>query len=565
MTSALPAKEDIKGFECKHAVYVPAQDGSKSDILFVKESIHLKDGTRVPNVRMIQDFKRDFYITKEGFRNHTDKKEWEDTKKLQKFSTNQNRLIESIGRAFGRPAIKGSLKMVANNPYLYGADITTPTLAKKRYMDEFPDCRSINSVAVLDIETDVVKGHEEPIYIGATFKDKAVLAVTKEFLGTTLKAEDKLQQKFDQYLGDVKKERGTNLITLVVDNPAEGVKQVMDHIHSWMPDFLTLWNMDFDIPRMEEVLVKYGYSPADVFSDPKVPNKYRYFKYNQGKSHKVTASDKFMSVHPADRWHTVDCPASFFIIDSMCVYKLLRAANGNEPSYGLDYQLNKHIKRGKLKFEEADQYTGLEWHQFMQKNYKIEYGIYCLFDCIGVELFDEKLRDLAQSISVQCGPSEYKIFNSQPKRLVNDLHFFALDRNKVLASCGKDVKTELDDKVISKKDWIITLPSYLVKTDGLKVVNETPELSTLIYVHVADLDVSSGYPTIQRILNMSKETTYRELSKMRGISEWTQRMAGINLTASHVNAYEIACNLFKAPRFDDLLAEFEKDIAEGVV
>lgn len=565
MSQSLPAKENIKGFECKHAVYVPAQDGSKDDMLAIKEVIHTHDGERIPYLRMISNYERSFYLTKEGFRNHTDKKEWEDINKLQKFTTNQNRLILSIGRALGRPTIKGSLKMIADNPYLYGTDITTPTLVKKRYMDKFPECRSVNSVAVLDIETDVVEGHEEPIYIGATFQNKAVLAVTKHFLGTLMNAEDKLQQKFEQYLGDVQKERNITLTPIIVDDPAEGVVEVMKHIHSWMPDFLTLWNMDFDIPRIEEMLVKYGHSPADVFSDPKVPNRFRYFRYNQGKSHKVTAAGKFMSVHPADRWHTVDCPATFFIIDSMCVYKLLRAANGNEPSYGLDYQLNKHIKRGKLKFEEADQYTGLEWHQFMQKNFKIEYGIYCLFDCIGVELFDEKLRDLAQSISVQCGASEYKIFNSQPKRLVNDLYFFALERNKVIASCGKNVKTDLDEKVIGKRDWIITLPSYLVKTDGLKVVNETPELSTLIYSHVADLDVSSGYPTIQRILNMSKETTYRELSKMRGIDEWTQRMAGINLTASHVNAYEIACNLFKAPRFDDLLVEFEKDISAGNV
>merc|ERR1712098_412158 len=178
---------------------------------------------------------------------------------------------------------------------------------------------------------------------------------------------------------------------------------------------------------------------------------------------------------------------------------------------------------------------------------------------IGVELFDEKVKDLAQTISVQSGHSEYKIFNSQPKRLVDQLHFFCLEKGRVIATCSDEMKDELDQYVIGMNDWIITLPSHLTVDNGLRVINEMPDLATQIRVHVADLDVSAGYPTIQRILNISKETTFRELSRIRGIDEWTQRMAGVNLTASHVNAVEITCDLFKAPTFDTLLDAFEAD------
>lgn len=556
---------EIKGYECKHAVYAPSQHGSKDDLLVIKENIHYTDGRIEPNLRLIKNFKRDFYITREGYQKHNDKKEWEDLKKVQKFTCTQSRLIETIGRAMGRPGLRGGLRNICRSPYIYGADITTPAIIKKMFMDKWGDCISINKVAVLDIETDVVQGHGRPIYVALTFKDKAVLAVTKEFLGTTNNAEEKLHRKFEELLGDYVTSRNIKLEVLVCENAAEACVEVMKRGHQWEPDFITLWNMDFDIPRIVKVLEEYGYNPAEIFSDPRVPPEFRFFNYKQGASQKMTASGRIDAVHPADRWHVAECPASFFLIDSMCLYKRIRLAEGNEPSYSLDNQLKKHLGIRKLKFEEAEGLGGLAWHEFMQEHYKIEYGVYNLFDCIGVELFDEKVKDLAQTISVQSGHSEYKIFNSQPRRLVDNLHFFCLEQGRVIATCSDQMKDELDEYVIGMNDWIITLPSHLILDNGLKVVNEMPDLSTLVYVQVADLDVSAGYPTIQRILNISKETTYRELCRIRGIDEWTQRMAGVNLTASHVNAVEITCDLFKAPTFDDLLGAFENDIAAGVV
>lgn len=53
------------GYECKFATYVEAQDGSENDMLVVKEYAHMPDGTTVPNLRMIPNFERDFWITQE--------------------------------------------------------------------------------------------------------------------------------------------------------------------------------------------------------------------------------------------------------------------------------------------------------------------------------------------------------------------------------------------------------------------------------------------------------------------------------------------------------------------
>lgn len=52
----------------------------------------------------------------------------------------------------------------------------------------------------------------------------------------------------------------------------------------------------------------------------------------------------------------------------MCVYRQLRMAKAEEPSYSLDAILNKELGSRELKFEQADKYQGLEWHLFMQAN-----------------------------------------------------------------------------------------------------------------------------------------------------------------------------------------------------
>lgn len=571
-------KDQIKGLECKHATYVKARDGSNDDLLVIKENIHTTDGDIVPHVQLVKNYKRNFWVTKEGHRKYTQKKEWEDENKLQKFSSTQGRLLDNIGRALGRPGMKGSLKMFGRSPYLFGADITTPTLLKHQYQTRFPDAITDNTVAVIDIETDVIEGHGRPIYVAITFRDKAFIAVTEEFLKGIHNPIENLHRVAQEQLGDTIKERNINIEAVVAKDAGEACFEAIQRAHHWRPDFLTAWNKNFDIPRIVEALEDHGYDPADVFSDPVVPPRFRKFYYKEGASQKVTASGMITPVHPADRWHVTECPASFFVIDSMCLYKRIRLAGQNEPKYSLDYQLNKHLGVRKLKFDDLveEEDGSLAWHEVMQANHKIEYGVYNLFDCIGVELFDEKVRDLAQTISVQAGVSDYAIFDKQPRRLVDQLYFFCLERGKIVASVSDDMEdyqiTRDSETGLEKREslerypysmvgWIITLPSHLTVDNGLKLVNEMPEVRSLARANVADLDVSAAYPSAQLFLNMSKETTLRELCKVKGVTEHDQRMNGLNLTASHVNAYEFCATMLKAPKFDELLEEFEKEIA----
>lgn len=371
---------------------------------------------------------------------------------------------------------------------------------------------------------------------------------------------DEDTQKVLRKLLDLK-QRQVQLEIIIADTPGQAVCEVMKRAHAWQPDFVAIWNINYDLPKILDCLQKENIYAPDVFSDPTVPPMFRRAEYIQGTNKKKKSNGEETPLHPADQWHMMDCPASFYFIDAMCVYKRIRVAKGMEPSYSLDYILNKNLGIRKLKFTEADHLTGLKWHEFMQTNYKVEYVIYNVFDCISVELLDELTMDLALTISVLCEHSEFSKFPSQPRRTVDDLHFFCLEDEepRVIATTSDQMVDENEELVIGMNDWIVTLPAHLVVDNGLKVIKELPEVRTGLRMHVADLDVSAAYPNTEDFMNISKETTFRELSRIRDIPEEVQRRCGINMTAGVTNAVEICCELYKMPGFDTLLQSFAED------
>lgn len=463
---------NIKGYECKHATY---RAGYNSDVVGVKRNIHHADGTITPEYVLVKDYKQKFWITKPGFQNHKDKKEWEKIERLQEFSSTRLRLTDSIAKAMGKPGWKTSLRMLARSPYLYGCDITTPVLIKNEYMTRYPNCVSPSSVAVLDIETDVVKGTEEIICASITYKDKAYLVATEEFMKHVPSPNNQLQKALHEHLGAMEglndegevevfnlvERRNLTLEFEIVATPGMVANAMIQKAHKWKPDFVAIWNINFDLPKINAALEAEGYDIGDVYSDPVVPREFRTAKYIEGASQKVTATGKISSPHFADRWHTMDCLASFYLIDAMCVYKKIRTAQGNEASYSLDYILNKNLGMRKLKFDGILEQSHpnvrggtLKWHQIMQQYYKIEYLIYNVFDCISVEMLDEKTSDLSKAISTLCSHSEYARFPSQPRRTVDDLHFVCLQKGLVIATTSDQMVEELDKYVVGMEQWI---------------------------------------------------------------------------------------------------------------
>lgn len=552
MTAHIPYKnEDVIGYEPMNITYCPSIR-KDSDILVVKEYIHLKDGTTIPNIRIHKDYQRPYWVTQSGMRDHKDKLQWESKDNLMEFSCSQFELAQKAHTSLGGYGSDRGLRKVLESPYLYGANISSKALLRQEYRTKWPTTISPKTkVAVLDIETDVVKGTNAIILNSLTFGNKVVVTILKDFLGVTKENEERwhgiVKRRVEELLSDVIEQRGITIEYVFEDRPAGCVVTCVNRAHLWQPDLIAIWNIGFDMPKMVDALEKEKMDPAAVFSDPRVPKDYRMFKWVPGPQTKTTHDGKVFPKNIEEKWPYVDCPAGFYWIDAMCLYAKLRVAGGKEESYALDSVMKRNVNRGKLKFEATDHLSKIDWHVEMQKNYKLEYIAYNIFDCIGVELLDEKTGDMSAAFVPQCDVTDWENFSSDPSKIADGMHFECLANNYVVGTCSGDIRVEDDGFVVKPKGWIVTLAAYLAQDIGLKNIEELPHKQTMSTIHNADLDIEGTYPSIQVTMNACKETTHREIVKIEGLDEISKRAIGVNLSAGAVNACRIAEVGYKAP------------------
>lgn len=554
----------------------------------IKEIVHVKQGDKIvqiPELRELYDWQRPYWVTKKGFRNHEDKKEWEDLEKLDRFRARQCDLPVAVARSLGEPRLAGDMRRINASPYVYGTDILSTALVKQQYQAKWPTLNTPYRAAPFDVETDVVHGTNEIIIATLAFGKKVTTAVTKKFVEGEINVVQRLHEKLKKYLSAMEREkvdahgdptgevnvvdilakRGIEWEVVVVDREIDVVKHIFTRAHEWKPDFISVWNLDFDIPRVLAACDRAGVDPKDIFSDPSIPKEYRFFRYKRGNTVKVMASGKRSPIKPPQQWHTVYCPASFYVIDAMCSYRHIRQGAGDEPSYSLGAIMNKHFGGRKLQFKEAEGFSGIEYHQFMQSQHPLEYIIYNVWDSVGMEELDEETNDLSLSLAMYSGASDFENFKSQPRRLVDKLHFFCLENNRVISSTSHEMADDFDDETVDAEGWIVTLPAHLVLDNGLNLILENPWMKTNIRVHVADLDVSASYPNGGVVFNISKETTSKELISVAGIDDSIVRMQGINLSGGPTNAVEFCTQMYGLPTLEQALGHFQSYLAESEV
>ena len=559
------SEKKIVAKECRFVTYVPPPYAGADDMHVVKEIIHYDDNTTEAKLNQIRNWKRPIYVTKEGLRDtYQSKKEWEDKANLVEYKTRQADIVQTISRALGHYKLTGTQRNKQQSPHVYGSDILSTALIKRAYAKKYPIDSTKYKVGVFDVETDMIHGTKEVIMASFTCGNIVHTSIKRSFLADfTTHSDDYIINKIEEltrhYLPELIDGRKIQTSVEIVDTAFGCVKSCIDMAHKVKPDFFAIWNMEFDIQKVLDECEKAGVDPKDLFSDPSIPPEFRYFKFIKGPAKKKTASGKEMPIKPANRWHTVVAPASFYVIDSMCAYRHLRLSKQELPSYSLDAILKKELKRTKLKFKEADEYTRGKWHTFMQTMYPLEYIVYNRFDCIGVELLDEKTNDLSVSLPMFSGYSDFQNFKSQPRRIVDDLHFLVEEEEgKIIGSTG-DVMTDLDDEDTTElTGLIITLAAHNVADNGHRILAEAPNVRTNIRTDVADLDVEGSYPNGQAVFNISKETTVKELIKIEGISDDTSKLQCINLSGGQTNAMEFCQLTMGFPSLFEMLEEYDK-------
>lgn len=562
--------------ECRFAIHIPERSGISPDLHLVKEQVHYSDGTTKPALKWIQDYKRKVYVTKPHLRKYSDKREWAHLDELTARECTQSQARDVAAKMLDKAWSKDHLKKLSASPFLYGTDITSTSLIKKEYMTRFPDHNTPFTLATFDVETDVVRGTEEVIMATVIFKKEVHIVVDYTFIRGIADPDRHLQEKARKYIGEYLDAHEMVITLVIADGVVDVIKKSFEKVHEIKPDWLAIWNMDYDVPKMIANLEKYGEDPRDYFCDPSIPKGLRVCRYKQGPKKKITASGRQIPINPAAQWHTLICTAGFYVIDAMCAYKHLRLGEQEESSYSLDAILGLKLGIRKLKFVEADKYEGLQWHQFMQTNFKIEYMVYNIFDCLSMIELDAKTKDLAYTLPSFSATTDFANFKSQPRRIADAMHFYALENGYVMGtvapseeiadpsvdaeSTAEDGEEEEDkpeeDKVLDRKGWVLTLPP-LNAVLGLQLIEEDPTIRTGIRGFTFDSDATSAYPSATSAANVSKMTTVRELISIEGIDEFTFRMNNLNLVLGPVNAIEYSTQMFGLPTPDRLLEELK--------
>lgn len=576
----------IIGKSCKfastHTVnrnYLRYNPDCRDDLLVVKEEIFFEDGTSKPNLRLVENFERPFWITKPAARKHKSKKEWEDLDNVQMFSSTQSLLNENVCRALRKPVGQGTLRVTNRNPYVYGTDMTAAVWAKMNYAIKYPEQHgSPMSVCFYDIETDVLGDFVLNDRDREEFGD-AIIGITCSYISNNEKKswtgairafvekktrhpQEEYWKIFDEGIGHIRQPvseggLGVKCTFETFETEKELILRTFEILHSWKPDIASSWNISFDIPRTIARIEANGLNPADVFSDPAIPKKYRQCRFIEDAGTKTSESNRTINKLFYQCWHMVKAPASFRWIDACAVYWYIRKAAGNLKSAALDYVLNQEIKRGKYEIEEAEKYVKLEKHIFMQTNYPVHYMVYNSYDCLGLLEMENKNHDISIALTGAMGISELEQVPSNPKKLMNNfMKFLYFERHKVLGTTSDQMVDDLDKYIVPQTGWISTLPTNSLEYTGLKCIKELPDLPTKVFVFCADLDVKSSYPTTGIFANISRETTVLELNTIKGVNEPTRYLVGLNMMGGNVNAVSFCQRVYKMPTLDTLREQF---------
>lgn len=572
--------------ETRYAVHLPKTD-YRDDAHYVKEQIYYSDGTSEPRCFFVKDYQRPIWVTKEAFRNHKDKKEFEYRDKLYETKCTQSDINRIVAGMLGEPHIAHQPKEIKSSQYVYGYDQTSTSLIKLQSLKKNNFIQSPYTVSAFDIETDMET--QEVIIATIIFENKVHVNVLTRFVERYKgQIQEKVDIAVDKYLPEYAKT--LKIRVTLHDTEVDLLKAVFRTANEWGPDFLAIWNINYDVKHILARLKLANVNPADVICDQSIPRAYRYCRYKEGITNKSTASGKHKPINPSLQWHVLTSTSRFYAIDAMCVYRQIRMAKQEEVNYKLDTILNKVLGRGKLTFKEADAYQEGKWHIFMQNNYPIEYIVYNIFDCLGMIELDKITKDLTSSFPAGAAMTDFAKYNSNPKKIVDALFLFGLERGQVVGTVGNIKKTEeelivdaiqaddifddddddgelveadtREERVedftgLGLKGWIQLLPQNQLMNQGLKILEDFPDVVTNARGMTWDVDATAAYPTCTMVGNVSKKTCVNEVINIEGIPAEIFKEQNLSVCLGGMNMLEYFSTLFNMPPLDEMLEQLE--------
>ena len=533
-----------------HHVYINSWHvrEANNNYVGVKERVVTEndDGTTdvKDNIRFIRDPLRPFWVTKPEYRIHEYKKEYEDIDKCDKYICHDSELEEKIASALGKYGRHHRLPILSRSPYLYGADINTESLVKQKYLSQNKDYTVPFTKGGFDIEVEMEGAgrinlitfiHDKEVYTAAlrdyckVYEDeKYVKEATEEDLYAT--AESLLKPLLDAH--------GFKLHIHIAETELGVIKWVFDKIHQSKTDFISVWNMNFDIPYILNRLAELKVPPEEIFCSPEIPREDWYVKYR---------TDNSALQHFTDRWDWLTCSSYSQFYDSMCLYARLRKVYGRDSSYSLDAISDKELKLHKLHFGKITNHHRAQRYEFPK------YLAYNINDVILLMLLEEKNKDVDNMCGLADGTllSEY---SRQTSLVRNAAYQYAKERDKVIATTSDDMYTDYD-RMMSKSGGTV-LP--LDRADiCIKAINGSDGRS-LVTIMVNDLDIGSSYPSAISAMNISKETYLGSIIAINDKAQGDVEVWNTGLIQPEVHALIASHYFYEMPTTEEMSKKFDE-------
>lgn len=440
-------KKEVKNRQFVHSCLVKNKMGNA---VVVKEKIQYTDGTIVPNIAIYDNPKRSFYVTKERYRNYRYKPEYELISRLDKYTVFdfelERRLTEvlGLGRAFvRRPTLFKS-------PYVFGADISVEALIKMRYLDMWPDSDLRPTVGFLDIETSIDTGQIILIsYLHDNIVHTAILNsfFFEEINGNRVRIElNDMSDYIKKNLADKTKGIDFEYNLVVLDSEVKLIAWIAKRIHESMIDFIQIWNMNFDIPKILATLKKHNINAADIFCHPSLGYHHKSLNYHEDQRREVA--------HFTLRWHWLYSTCGSQFVDAMGLYSQCRRTAGFRDKYTLDAVLQDEVGMTKLPLAEGS-------HTIMQRHHFKDYIVYNIFDVIGLRLLEDKNQDVL-SMAVLSGPTPVAKFATQTTRATNAMYHNLIGKGMVLSSYSSEDNFTKLDKLFESTGGAVLAPGNVM-------------------------------------------------------------------------------------------------------
>ena len=455
-------------------------------------------------------------------------------------------------------------KELYNSPNIYMGDIDVEDYFKNQFMEHHGRDVYHNhgcfKHGFLDIEADQFYDHwniddfSAPINSVTYFFKPNNTLYTFELRNQKnnpdlLWVENNLEQFYNEFVRPEAHDNTILYVTNFYDTEVELLEAMWHTIHMTKPDFVGIWNMNFDIPYILNRMSILDMDIPNTCCHPDVPEKYRLVKYKEDKDRRQDFQKKSGddNKHPSRLWDWVYISGYTQFYDQMALYSLIRKRS-ILPSYKLD-----DIAYEETEYRKLDYHTkGYTIRKLAHQNFKI-FMAYSMIDTIRLKQIEDKTDDFHRSIIFA---DNTKLETSQKISYVikNKMMRYYLDDKSGTRIIGNNVTYNVKEKIDGA---IIASPDNL-KLKGQGVLGSVG----YTYDDVVDFDEASEYPRTIQTFNISKNSIWGRMRKIyvNDVEHPEMKADEFNkaLQTLSTSIFSNGSEYFGLPSVDQILQKFEK-------